>query len=75
MGAGLITSSLHSFMTIPIGTGKRYEGRKLNVAPCGLGNYSTYHLAIGQENSQYCQLAGILTGTPAKAETWRKRFH
>ncbi|CAH0994904.1 Glucose--fructose oxidoreductase [Emticicia aquatica] len=51
-----------------------YEGEKLNIALCGLGRYAGY-LADGLEISQYCRLAGIVTGTPTKAEDWKKRYN
>jgi len=51
-----------------------YEGLKLRVALCGLGRYAGY-LAEGLETSQYCQLTGIVTGTPSKAESWKKKYN
>jgi predicted dehydrogenase len=51
-----------------------YDGKKLNIALCGLGRYAGY-LAIGLENSQYCRLAGIVTGTPAKEEEWKRKYN
>jgi predicted dehydrogenase len=75
LGAGVIAASLPSFITIPITSAKNYEGRKLNVALCGLGDYATNHLAVGLEKSQYCRLAGIVTGTPSKAEAWKKKYN
>lgn len=50
-----------------------YTGKKLNIALCGLGNYAEA-LAYGLENSQYCRLAGIVTGHPAKAVAWQKQY-
>lgn len=50
------------------------QGRKLGVALVGLGSYSTYQLAPALEDTQYCQLAGIVTGTPSKAEAWSKKY-
>ena len=52
---------------------KNYDGKKLNIALCGLGRYAGY-LAIGLESTQYCRLTGIITGTPAKAEEWSKKY-
>src|SRR4051812_45189875 len=52
---------------------KLYSGKKLNIALAGLGNYAGI-LATGLEESQYCKLAGIVTGHPAKAETWKKKY-
>ena len=43
------------------------------MALCGLGRYARI-LAKGLEESQYCKLAGIVTGTPEKAETWKKKY-
>jgi predicted dehydrogenase len=51
-----------------------YEGRKLNIALCGLGRYAGY-LAEGLAVSKFCRLAGIVTGTPAKAEAWQAKYN
>jgi len=47
--------------------------KKLNIALCGLGNYAGM-LAEGLTNSQYCRLAGIVTGHPEKARQWQKDY-
>ncbi len=47
---------------------------KLGVALVGLGYYSTDLLAPALQQTQYCSLAGIVTGTPAKAEKWKKQY-
>jgi predicted dehydrogenase len=52
-----------------------YEGKKLGVALIGLGSYATNNLAPAFVNTQYCRLAGIVTGTPAKAEIWKKKYN
>jgi predicted dehydrogenase len=49
------------------------DGKKLNIALVGLGRYAGY-LAEGIAVSQYCKVAGIVTGTPAKAVEWSKRY-
>lgn len=59
---------------IRICTIKPYDGKKLNVALCGLGRYAGY-LADGLEVSKYCRLAGIVTGTALKAETWKSKYN
>ncbi|MEP7377107.1 MAG: Gfo/Idh/MocA family oxidoreductase [Chitinophagaceae bacterium] len=69
-GAGAVTASVAT--VIP--SLKKYDGKKLNIALCGLGRYAGY-LADGILESQYCRVAGIITGTPAKAEDWKKRFN
>src|SRR6478609_9732395 len=52
---------------------KPYDGRKLNIALCGLGRYAGY-LADSFQDTQYCRLAGLVTGTPAKGEEWGKKY-
>lgn len=75
LGAGAGTAALA--MSIPsvnfAFTHKVYEGKKLNIALCGLGRYANY-VAENLKDAQYCKLAGIVTGTPSKAEDWKKRF-
>lgn len=51
-----------------------YSGKKLNVALCGLGRYANI-LANGLLQSEYCQLSGIITGTPEKAEHWKRKYN
>jgi predicted dehydrogenase len=53
---------------------KIYDGRKLNVALVGLGNYARI-LAEGMKESRYCQLAGIVTGHPEKAKQWQQEYN
>jgi glucose-fructose oxidoreductase len=54
-------------------TGK--QKTKLGVALVGLGYYSTDLLAPALQQTKNCYLAGIVTGTPAKAETWKKKYN
>lgn len=49
--------------------------KRLGVALVGLGYYSTDLLAPALQLTQHCYLAGIVTGTPAKATSWQKRFN
>lgn len=51
-----------------------YRGKKLNIALCGLGNYAGM-LADGLKASEYCNLAGIVTGHPEKAQQWQKMYN
>ena len=48
--------------------------RPLGIALVGLGNYSTNKLAPALQETAYCRLAGIVTGTPAKAEEWARKY-
>lgn len=47
---------------------------RLGVALVGLGYYSTDLLAPALQQTKNCYLAGIVTGTPAKAEQWTKKY-
>jgi glucose-fructose oxidoreductase len=51
------------------------EKEKLGVALVGLGYYSTDLLAPALQQTKHCYLAGIVTGTPSKAEDWKKKFN
>ena len=48
---------------------------KLGVALIGLGYYSTDLLAPALQKTKNCYLAGIVTGTPAKAEAWKAKYN
>src|SRR5688500_2747053 len=48
--------------------------RKLGVALCGLGSLSTNQIAPALLKTRNCRLAGIVTGTPAKATEWQKKY-
>ncbi len=47
---------------------------RLGVALVGLGYYSTDLLAPALEQTKNCYLAGIVTGTPSKAEAWKEKY-
>ncbi len=49
--------------------------KKLGVALVGLGSLSTHQIAPALQHTKYCRLAGIVTGTPAKAETWKAQYN
>lgn len=48
---------------------------RLGVALVGLGYYSTDLLAPALQQTKKCYLAGVVTGTPSKAETWKKKYN
>ena len=50
------------------------QARKLGVALVGLGSYSKNQLAPALQLTQNCRLAGIVSGTPTKAEEWMKKY-
>src|SRR5688572_27993021 len=53
----------------------RPKKEKLGIALVGLGYYSTDLLAPAFQQTKHCYLAGIVTGTPAKAEAWKKKYN
>lgn len=65
-GAVSLVASQSSFTNFPI---KNQEGKNLNIVLCGLGRYAGY-LANSFKESKYCNLAGLITGTPSKAKDW-----
>lgn len=67
--AGVALTSHGSFANIIIP-----QQRKLGVALVGLGYYSTDLLAPALQLTEACQLTGIVTGTPAKAERWKQQY-
>jgi glucose-fructose oxidoreductase len=48
---------------------------RLGVALVGLGYYSGDLLAPALQLTQKCYLAGVVTGTPAKAEKWKQQYN
>src|SRR6478736_4662661 len=53
----------------------RKKKDKLGIALVGLGYYSTDLLAPALQQTKNCYLSGIVTGTPAKAEAWKKQYN
>ena len=52
-----------------------FQEKRLGVALVGLGYYAEHKLATALEVTKNCYLAGIVTGTPAKAEKWKKKYN
>src|SRR5215207_313152 len=52
----------------------RPQKKRLGVALVGLGYYSTDLLAPALQQTKNCYLAGIVTGTPSKAEAWKQKY-
>lgn len=51
------------------------DQERLGIALVGLGNYSTGQLAPALQETEKCYLAGIVTGTPSKAEEWKSKYN
>lgn len=73
VGSAAILPTLVSFENSPLLGDIPYTGKKLNIALCGLGRYANI-LATGLQETEYCSLAGIVTGTPEKAKTWKAKY-
>lgn len=58
-----------------IAFGNPVKKEKLGVALVGLGYYSTDLLAPALQLTKHCYLAGIVTGTPSKAEAWKAKYN
>jgi len=71
LGAGLLASAP---VAVAMGneTSKKHS---LGVALVGLGSYSTYQLAPALEQTQFCHLAGIVTGTREKEGIWASKYN
>src|SRR6476620_11728865 len=53
----------------------RPKKEKLGIALVGLGYYSTDLLSPALQQTKNAYLAGIVTGTPSKAEAWQKKYN
>ena len=71
VGAAVVTAAAAG---IPQILAKR-ETIRLGVALVGLGYYSTDLLAPALQLTKNCYLAGIVTGSPEKAERWKKKHN
>jgi len=69
-GSGIILLSPNSLFSTP-----RVRKDRLGIALVGLGYYSTDLLAPALQQTKRCYLAGIVTGTPAKAEAWKQKYN
>ena len=72
VGAAMATSYPLSARRV-ISNRSFFEGKKINIALCGLGRYAGF-LAEGIQTAKYCRVAGIVTGTPSKAIDWKQRY-
>jgi predicted dehydrogenase len=49
--------------------------RKIGFALCGLGSLSTHQIAPALQQTEFCRLAGIITGSPDKAARWKAQYN
>jgi len=75
LGKGLGGAALLSSMPFACAMGEGGKDKEsLGIALVGLGSYSTYQLAPALRDTQYCHLAGIVTGTPSKEHQWAQQY-
>ncbi len=68
-------SSLFLMATaLPVPGFLSWQKEKLGVALVGLGNYSTNQLAPALQETDLCELRGIVTGSPEKIPRWQKNY-
>ncbi len=71
-----ITTASAGLLTLPFpAVLQQRPPKKLGVALVGLGSYSTRQLAPALQETQYCQLTGIVTGTPEKEKIWADKYN
>ncbi|MGI9547712.1 MAG: Gfo/Idh/MocA family protein [Flavobacteriaceae bacterium] len=54
--------------------GQKKTQDSLGIALVGLGSYSSYQLAPALQQTRYCHLAGVVTGTPSKEKRWADQY-
>jgi predicted dehydrogenase len=81
LGAAAVGSGMSIFPQgcRPLGQGEGSAAnvpanRQVGIALVGLGWYSTDQLGPALLETQYCRLAGVVTGTPEKGEKFQKKY-
>lgn len=75
LSKGIGGAMLLSGAPLACGMGINTKNKKLGVALVGLGSYSTYQLAPALVDTNFCELKGIVTGTPAKEKIWAEKYN
>lgn len=72
LGTTIVASALPTVIThaTPV-----FQKKKLGIALVGLGSYAKNQLAVALAQTDNCYLAGIVTGTPSKAEEWKRKYN
>ncbi len=74
VGQGFLGTTLLAGMPLACGMENTQNKKKLGIALVGLGTYSTYELAPSLQETEHCQLAAIVTGTPEKEKIWADKY-
>ncbi len=65
-----------SLALLPLASSFKYsKAKKLGIALVGLGNYATSQLAPALQQTQFCELRAIVTGTPEKESKWQRNYN
>ncbi len=67
------TTGLMAGFTL-LGCNTPTKTNKLGVALVGLGGYATGQLGPALKETTYCQLSGIVTGSPSKIPSWIEEY-
>ena len=62
-------------LILPEYSNENQDKKKLGIALVGLGYYSTSELAPALQKTKNCYLAGIVTGSPEKAQKWKEQYN
>lgn len=68
------TAGLAASATFLSSIGYASAPRKVGIALVGLGYYSGGLLAPALQHTKYCELRGIVTGSPEKIPRWQKQY-
>ena len=72
---GMVGSTLLGSIPFASAFQRGQQKKKLGIALVGLGSYSTYQLAPSLQDTEYCYLAGIVTGTQEKEAIWKEKYN
>ena len=75
LGMGAVAFSSSALALLGQAQTKTAPAKKLGVALVGLGSLSKNQIAPALQKTKNCYLAGIVTGTPAKAEEWAAKYN
>lgn len=71
LGSATILSGLPAYAS---SFSKASDEKSLGIALVGLGNYATRAIAPAFASTKHCHLAGIVTGSPEKANKWKEQY-
>lgn len=75
LGRGLGGAAILSSFPYAGALGRAAQDKEsLGIALVGLGSYSTNQLAPALQDTQYCHLAGVVTGTVSKEHKWAQQY-